>query len=125
MIARHADSLPKIDRAFFPVGYHCYYHDALKPGYSGTAIYSRHQPDRVQYGIGFDLMDREGRWLQVDVGELSVVSLYFPSGSSSEERQEVKFACMEWIDPCPIACAPDVFGVSDNHAANVPTGNYH
>ena len=87
------------DRAFFPVGYHCYYHDALKPGYSGTAIYSKHQPDRVHYGIGFEAMDSEGRWIQADFGNLSVVSLYFPSGSSSEVRQDVKFACMEWIKP--------------------------
>lgn len=87
------------DREFFPPGYHCYYHDALKPGYSGTAIYAKHQPDRVHYGIGWDTMDCEGRWLQADFGNLSVVSLYFPSGSSSEARQDVKFACMDWIKP--------------------------
>ncbi len=87
------------DRDFFPAGYHSYYHDALRPGYSGTAIYSRHQPDRVHYGIGLGVMDREGRWLQADFGMLSVVSLYLPSGSSSEERQEVKFACMKWLKP--------------------------
>ena len=87
------------DREFFPNGYHVYYHDALKPGYSGTAIYAAHQPDRVHYGIGFDLMDHEGRWLQADFGNLSVVSLYFPSGSSSEARQDVKFQCMDWIKP--------------------------
>ena len=50
-------------------------------------------------GIGFEAMDREGRWLQADFGNLSVVSLYFPSGSSSELRQDVKFACMDWIKP--------------------------
>ncbi len=87
------------DRAFFPVGHHCYYHDAAKPGYSGTAIYTRHEPDRVQYGIGWDVMDHEGRWLQADFGNLSVVSLYLPSGSSSEERQGVKFTCMDWLRP--------------------------
>jgi len=87
------------DRAFFPVGYHSFYHDALKPGYSGTAIYTRHQPDRVHFGIGWKVMDNEGRWLQADFGDLSVVSLYFPSGSSSEARQDVKFQCMEWIQP--------------------------
>jgi exodeoxyribonuclease-3 len=87
------------DRVFFPVGYHCYYHDALKPGYSGTAIYTKHQPDRVHYGIGFEAMDAEGRWIQADFGNLSVVSLYFPSGSSSEQRQDVKFACMDWLKP--------------------------
>jgi len=87
------------DRAFFPPGYHCYYHDALKPGYSGTAIYCRPQPDRVHYGLGWAVMDSEGRWLQVDFGPLSVVSLYLPSGSSSEERQSVKFEVMDFLKP--------------------------
>jgi exodeoxyribonuclease-3 len=87
------------DREFFPNGYHAYYHDALRPGYSGTAIYSRHQPDRVHYGLGWDAMDGEGRWLQADFGDLSVVSLYLPSGSSSDERQQVKFRAMEFLKP--------------------------
>jgi exodeoxyribonuclease-3 len=87
------------DRVFFPEGYHCYYHDALKPGYSGTAIYTPHQPDRVQYGIGWEVMDCEGRWLQADFGNLSVVSLYLPSGSSSDVRQGVKFQAMEFLAP--------------------------
>ena len=83
------------DRDFHPLGYHAYYHDALKPGYSGVAIYSRCQPDRVHYGVGWDLFDCEGRWLQTDYGDLSVVSLYMPSGSSSEARQDIKFQVME------------------------------
>lgn len=87
------------DRKFFPEGHHAYYHDALKPGYSGVAIYSRHQPDRVHYGIGWDLMDHEGRWLQADFGPLSVVSLYLQSGSSSEERQRIKFEAMAFLMP--------------------------
>lgn len=87
------------DREFFPPGYHCFYHDAVKPGYSGTAIYARHQPDRVHYGIGWEVMDSEGRWLQADFGDLSVVSLYLPSGSSSDERQDVKFRVMDFLKP--------------------------
>lgn len=87
------------DRHFFPPGYHVYYHDAVKKGYSGVAIYSRHQPDRVHYGLGWDVMDSEGRWLQLDVGKLSVVSLYLPSGSSKEERQQVKYECMDFLKP--------------------------
>ena len=87
------------DRMFFPSGYHVYYHDALKPGYSGVAIYSRCEPDRVQHGIGWSVMDNEGRWLQVDFGPLSIVSLYLQSGSSSEERQQVKFEAMAWLMP--------------------------
>jgi exodeoxyribonuclease-3 len=87
------------DRHFFPPGYHVYYHDAQKKGYSGVAIYTRHQPTRVQYGLGWDVMDSEGRWLQADFGELSVVSLYLPSGSSKEERQQVKYQCMDYLQP--------------------------
>jgi exodeoxyribonuclease-3 len=87
------------DRHFFPPGYHVYYHDALRKGYSGTAIYSRAQPDRVHYGLGWEVMDNEGRWLQADYGDLSVISLYLPSGSSKEERQQVKYECMDYLKP--------------------------
>jgi exodeoxyribonuclease-3 len=87
------------DRHFFPPGYHVYYHDALRKGYSGVAIYSRHEPQRVRYGLGWDTMDCEGRWLQLDIGDLSVVSLYLPSGSSKDERQQVKYACMDYLQP--------------------------
>jgi exodeoxyribonuclease-3 len=87
------------DRHFFPPGYHVYYHDALKKGYSGVAIYSRHQPTRVHYGLGWDVMDSEGRFLQADFGGLSVISLYLPSGSSKEERQLVKYQCMDYLQP--------------------------
>jgi exodeoxyribonuclease-3 len=87
------------DRHFFPPGYHVYYHDALRKGYSGTAIYSRPQPDRVHYGLGWEVMDTEGRWLQADFGDLSVISLYLPSGSSKEERQQIKYECMDFLKP--------------------------
>jgi exodeoxyribonuclease-3 len=87
------------DRHFFPPGYHAWYHDAVSKGYSGVAIYSRWQPDRVHYGVGWEVMDSEGRWLQADYGDLSVISLYLPSGSSREERQEVKFRCMDYLKP--------------------------
>lgn len=87
------------DPVFHPRGYHCYYHDAQRPGYSGTALYSRHEPDRVHHGIGWELMDEEGRWLQADFGGLSVVSLYLHSGSSSDERQQLKFEAMDFLGP--------------------------
>lgn len=92
--------LPQLaDRDFFPVGYHCYYHDAEKKGYSGVALYSRHQPERVIYGLGWDEFDREGRWLQADFSDLSVISLYLPSGTSKEERQQFKYRCMDRLQP--------------------------
>lgn len=81
----------------YPKGYHAYFVDAEKKGYSGVAIYSRCQPDKVVLGLGegFEDMDSEGRYIQADFGKLSVVSLYLPSGSAKAERQEVKFSFME------------------------------
>ena len=83
------------DEIFHPAGFHCHYHDAEKKGYSGVALYSRHAPDQVVAGIGWPEFDIEGRWLQVDVGNLSVVSLYLPSGTSKEERQAFKIQCLD------------------------------
>ena len=82
---------------FYPAGYHCYYVDAVKKGYSGVAIYCKHKPQRVISGLGagFEDMDAEGRFVQVDFKDVSVVSLYLPSGSSGDERQQVKFSFME------------------------------
>ncbi len=95
------------DPVFSPVGHHVYYHDAEKKGYSGVAIYSRHEPDRVQHGIGWDLMDCEGRWLQIDLGNLSVISLYLPSGSSKQERQQFKYETMDFLQPLLLKMASD------------------
>jgi len=80
---------------FRPEGYHCYFSDAEKKGYSGVGVYSRYKPDCIKEGLGFDCADTEGRYLQVDVGDLSVVSLYLPSGSSGDERQAKKFDFMQ------------------------------
>ena len=81
----------------YPAGYHAHFVDAQKKGYSGVAIYSRREPDRVitALGEGFEDMDAEGRYIQADFGKLSVVSLYLPSGSSGDERQAVKFSFLE------------------------------
>ncbi len=78
-----------------PPGWHAYFEDAEKPGYSGVAIFSRHAPDRVVRGLGWPHFDREGRYLQLDFGRLSIASLYLPSGSSSEQRQQAKFDFLE------------------------------
>ncbi len=74
-----------------PAGYTGHFHFAAKPGYSGCAIYTRHEPDATQQGFGSREFDAEGRYVQADFGSLSVISVYFPSGSSSEERQRAKF----------------------------------
>ncbi len=82
-----------------PAGYQGWFHCAEKKGYSGVGIYSRLTPERVIVGLGIDDIDAEGRYLQLDFGRLSVVSLYLPSGSSSEERQQAKFSFMARIFP--------------------------
>ncbi len=80
---------------FCPSPYHCFYHDAEKKGYSGVALYCKNKPDEVIYGIGIDDIDREGRFIEARFGNLSVISLYLPSGSSGEERQTFKFSVLE------------------------------
>ena len=77
-----------------PRGYYGFFHDAEKKGYSGVAIYSKKEPERVKIGLGWPDFDAEGRFLQVDFCDLSVISLYLPSGSSSPERQAAKFDFM-------------------------------
>lgn len=74
-----------------PPGFHGYFHYAEKKGYSGVGIYTKCLPDRVIVGLGIAEFDCEGRYLEVQFGTLSIVSLYLPSGSSGEERQAVKF----------------------------------
>jgi exodeoxyribonuclease-3 len=78
------------DPVFFPKGWSVQFRDALKKGYSGTAIYSRKKPDAVNDVLGNDEFDGEGRYVEARFGKLSVVSLYLPSGSSGPERQESK-----------------------------------
>jgi len=72
-----------------------YFHYAQKKGYSGVGIYSRQQPDQIIEGLGVAEFDDEGRYLEVVVGNVSVISLYLPSGSSGDIRQEVKYRFMD------------------------------
>ncbi len=82
-----------------PKGYFAYFHCSEKKGYAGVAIYTKKQPDNVRLGIGIPDFDIEGRYLQVDFGNLSLVSLYLPSGSSGPVRQAVKFHFMDEFYP--------------------------
>ncbi len=74
-----------------------YVHCAEKKGYSGCAVLSRKKPDEVIIGFGNEEFDREGRYVEVRFNNLIVVSIYFPSGSSSEERQQAKFRFLDVI----------------------------
>ncbi len=91
------DDLSADQRA--PEGYQGYFHAAVKKGYSGVGIFTRKTPDTVVVGLGIPEIDDEGRYLQLDFGNVSVVSVYLPSGSSSEERQQAKFSFMAHFMP--------------------------
>jgi exodeoxyribonuclease-3 len=78
---------------------HAFWHPAGKKGYSGVAIYAKKEPDRAVLGLGIKDIDAQGRYLQLDYGNLSVVSIYLPSGSSSEEAQARKFSFMKRFLP--------------------------
>jgi exodeoxyribonuclease III len=82
-----------------PNGFRGHFHYAEKKGYSGVGVYSRYEPDAVQIGFGCTEFDAEGRYVQCDFGKLSVISVYCPSGSSSEDRQLAKFRFMEVFLP--------------------------
>ncbi len=80
-----------VDAMFRPAGYHCYYLDAERKGYSGVAVYSRVRPQRVVRSFGSAEFDAEARYIEAVFPGLSVASLYMPSGSSGDLRQEAKF----------------------------------
>jgi exodeoxyribonuclease III len=82
-----------------PKGFTGNFHCAEKKGYSGVALYTRPKPDSVVAGLGIADIDAEGRYLRADYGNLSVISLYLPSGSSGEERQQIKFAFLDHFYP--------------------------
>jgi exodeoxyribonuclease-3 len=87
------DQIPLI--IFEDAGYRHFWHSAQKKGYSGVAILTKKDPDHVFYGLGNDLYDNEGRFLRADYGDISVVSVYHPSGTTGPVRQGFK---MEWLE---------------------------
>jgi len=80
-----------------------YFHFAEKKGYSGVALYTRHAPSDVIVGFGSPEFDAEGRYVELRFDtpgrKLSLISCYFPSGSSGEERQQAKFRFLDEFDP--------------------------
>ena len=85
----------QIDESEFEaMGHHCYWYSAQKKGYSGVGIISKEKPDHVEYGMGIEKYDYEGRFIRADFGDVSVISVYHPSGSSGDERQAFK---IQWL----------------------------
>src|SRR6478752_1086310 len=80
-----------------------YFHFAEKKGYSGVAVYTRHTPSDVIVGWGSSEFDAEGRYVELrfdtPARKTSIISCYFPSGSSGEERQQAKFRFLDVFDP--------------------------
>ena len=83
------------EEALSTLGYKHYLYSAQKKGYSGVAILTKKEPDHVEYGMGIEEYDNEGRFIRADFGDISVVSVYHPSGTSGDERQAFK---MVWLE---------------------------
>ncbi|MDR0567208.1 MAG: exodeoxyribonuclease III [Prevotellaceae bacterium] len=84
------------EAAFRALGYeYLYWHSAEKKGYSGTAVLCKAKPHNVQFGMGIDVYDREGRVVRADFGAFTLVCTYFPSGTTGNERQAFKMRYLE------------------------------
>lgn len=80
-------------------GYTAYFSDAEKKGYSGVALYLQQPPLRVVNTFDWPLAEQEGRYLRADYADLSVISVYLPSGTSGELRQSVKLTFLDyWLE---------------------------
>ncbi|MBK8681180.1 MAG: exodeoxyribonuclease III [Bacteroidetes bacterium] len=82
---------------FEDAGYHAYLHSAEKKGYSGVGIFCKQKPDHIEYGCGNPDFDKEGRVIRADFGDISVFSIYFPSGTTGDIRQSVKYVFLDFI----------------------------
>jgi len=82
-------------KAFTELGYQCYWYSAQKKGYSGVGLLTKVIPDHVELGMGIEKYDNEGRFIRADFGDVSVISVYHPSGSSGDDRQAFK---MQWLN---------------------------
>jgi exodeoxyribonuclease III len=86
----------QIEKSVFEdLGYHLYWHPAIKKGYSGVAILSKNKPSNVAYGMGVNDYDDEGRIIRADFGNFSFVSAYFPSGTTGDLRQMFKYRFLD------------------------------
>ena len=81
--------------AFTKLGFTDCWYSAQKKGYSGVTVLSKRKPDNIVYGNGHRVTDDEGRIIQLDFGDVRLINSYFPSGTSGDERQQVKY---EWLN---------------------------
>ena len=87
---------------FEEAGYHVYWHAAEKKGYSGVAILTKMQPEKVCQGMSMEKYDREGRILRADIGDITILNCYFPSGTTGDVRQTFKYEFLDdfysWVE---------------------------
>lgn len=83
--------------AFENLGYTCFWKSAEKKGYSGVGIMSKIEPKEIVYDCGHNLFDSEGRILQANFDDFTLLSAYFPSGSSGDLRQQIKYDFLEFF----------------------------
>jgi exodeoxyribonuclease III len=81
------------------LGYEVYTYPAQKKGYSGVALLTKIKPNQVTFGCGVDWIDFEGRIVRADYDDFSFISVYIPSGSSGDERQEMKMKFLDFFGP--------------------------
>ncbi len=79
------------------MGYYCYWLPAQKKGYSGVGILSKKPALNIVKGIGHDMFDFEGRIIQADFNGFSVISSYFPSGTTGDIRQAIKYEFLDYF----------------------------
>ncbi|MCH7397757.1 exodeoxyribonuclease III [Belliella sp. DSM 107340] len=109
----------QIEKSIFEdLGYHIFWNPAVKKGYSGTAILSKVKPNHIEYGMGIQTYDDEGRMIRADFDDFSFISAYFPSGTTGDIRQVFKY---QFLD--------DVYGYSQDLIKKIPnlilSGDYN
>ena len=80
------------------LGYNTFWFSAQKKGYSGVAIYSKHKPSEIISTFSKSIFEEEGRFISLEFGKYIIASIYFPSGSSGEERQKMKYEFMDLFE---------------------------
>jgi len=96
-VRAHEVDLPPALR--LPPGLHGYFHCAQRRGYSGAALFSKKEPRAVRLGFGTPEFDAEGRYVEAEFRDFTAISVYFPSGSSSPERQQAKYRFLDLFAP--------------------------
>ena len=79
---------------FTEIGYQVAWYPAQKKGYSGVAVFSKIKPTKIICGTGHEMSDFEGRIIRVDIGDITIINAYFPSGTSGDDRQNYKY---QWL----------------------------